>query len=65
VIAEKEGIFVVENHDGTRQEVKSILPLAIGDYVITQQNIAIEKIAAEQAEELFNILNQEESDEHV
>lgn len=47
-------IFIVENHKGDRQEVKSIVRLKIGDYCLTQQNVAIQKIGKKEAEELMN-----------
>lgn len=57
VVAEKDGLFIVEAPGGARQKVKSIVPLAIGDWVITQQNIAVDKIAAEHVDEFLNMLD--------
>lgn len=47
-------ILTVELPNGTRQEVKSIVELTIGDFCLTQQNMAIEKMDKEDAEELIN-----------
>ena len=39
--------------DGSRQTVKTIVDLAIGDYVLIQQNVAIEKMEPEEAQTLL------------
>lgn len=49
VIGLKGNMAVVESPDGSRQEVKSIVRLNVGDFCLTQQNVAIEKIEAEEA----------------
>ena len=48
--------IVVELINGDRQRVKSIVELKTGDFCLTQQNVAIEKIDAEYAAELIEIL---------
>lgn len=48
---------VVEKPDGGRQEVKSIIPMKVGDYVLTQQNVIIQKIGKKQADELLKLLS--------
>lgn len=52
----KDKTAVVEKPDGSRQEIRSIIELKIGDLVLTQQNIAIEKISQENYAELLNLL---------
>jgi|WetSurMetagenome_2_1015567.scaffolds.fasta_scaffold781082_2 hydrogenase maturation factor len=47
---------VVENPNGTRQNSKSILELAVGDYCLSQQGIIIEKLDKEDAQTILNIL---------
>lgn len=55
---------VVENPDGIGQEVKTIIDLKVGDFVLTQQNIVLEKIEKKEAEEtikmIFDIQNRKE-----
>jgi hydrogenase maturation factor len=59
VIGLKEnGQIILELFDGTRQAVKTIVGLAVGDYCLTQQNIAIEKITTADAEMIFQILKE-------
>lgn len=53
---EKNGLIVLELFDGTRQTVKTIVGLEIGDFCLTQQNVAIEKITTANAEMIFQIL---------
>jgi len=48
---------IVELHDGTRQELKSLIKLAVGDFVLSQQNVIIEKMDKEEAEEIFDMIN--------
>ncbi len=48
---------MVENPAGDRQKVKSIIELKTGDYCLTQQNIAIDKISKKEVKELLKILN--------
>jgi hydrogenase expression/formation protein HypC len=50
--------IVVENPAGIRQNVKSIVNLSVGDYCLTQQGIAIEKIEKQQAEEALKFLKE-------
>lgn len=47
---------VVENPDGIGQEVKTIIDLKVGDFVLTQQNVIIEKIDKKYAEEIFKMI---------
>lgn len=50
---------LVELLDGTRQKVKSIIDLEVGDYCLTQQNVAIEKMAPEEANTIRELLQRE------
>jgi hydrogenase maturation factor len=56
VISRKGDFFIVENPTGVRQEVKSLLELEIGNYCLTQQNVAIEKIGEDEAQKIIEIL---------
>lgn len=60
VIEIKKNSVIVENHLGDRQEIKSLIKLIVGDFVLTQQNIVIEKIKSKYAKEIFDILNKKE-----
>lgn len=60
VVEIKEHSVVVENHAGDRQEMKTLVELAIGDFVLSKQNVAIEKIEREYAEEIFNMIRKED-----
>ncbi|HAV11025.1 MAG TPA: hypothetical protein DCX32_00540 [Candidatus Moranbacteria bacterium] len=51
------GIVVAEDIRGDRQEFKTIVQLEIGDYVATQQNMVIQKMEKEEAEEIFDMIN--------
>ena len=53
---EENGQIILELFDGTRQAVKTIVGLAVGDYCLTQQTVAIEKITTADAEMIFQIL---------
>jgi hydrogenase maturation factor len=59
VIAVKENTAVVEGMNGDRQEVKTIVNLNVGDFCLTQQNVAIEKFTAEEARELISLFKTE------
>ena len=49
---------MVEDHVGDRHEVKNIIEsLQIGDFVLSQQNVAIEKIEKKYAQEIFDMIN--------
>lgn len=52
-----EDFVVVENHDGSRQELKSLIKsLKVGDFVLSKQNIAIEKVDKKYAQEIFDMI---------
>lgn len=58
VLIKKGNNYVVEKSDGKKQEVKSIIKIKIGDYVVTQSNVIIQKLSKKQAQEINNLLNQ-------
>ncbi len=55
VIAKEENFFIIESPSGVRQKVKSLIDLKIGDFVLTQQNIVVEKIEQKEAKEILKI----------
>ena len=59
VIEIKGDGVVVEMPNGSRQTVKSIVDLAIGDFVLTQQNIVVQKIDEIEAKSILRILKGE------
>jgi hydrogenase maturation factor len=56
VVEIKKDTIIVENPVGTRQEVKSIVDLKAGDFCLTQQNVAVQKISKKEAEEILKII---------
>lgn len=52
VISREGDFFVVENPAGDRQKVKSIMEIKIGDNVLTQNSVIIQKISEKQALEI-------------
>jgi len=57
VIEIKKDTIIIENPAGIRQVVKSIVDLKAGDFCLTQQNIAVQKIGKDEASEIFKMLN--------
>lgn len=58
VVEIRDNSIVVEDHTGSRQEMKSLLKsLKVGDFIVSQQNIAIEKIEKKYAQEIFDMIN--------
>lgn len=49
-------LITVELSDGSRQIVKSIVELKPGDFCLTQQNVAVQKISKTEAKEMFEII---------
>ena len=47
---------IVESPDGTRQNMKSIIKLAVGDYCLSQQGVIIDKIDKKTAKEIINMI---------
>lgn len=56
VVEIRENSVVVESHDGNRQEMKTLIELTIGDFVISQQNIILEKMSKKYAEEMLTLI---------
>lgn len=56
VISVSENLVTVENPDRTRQELKTVIGLEAGDYVISQQNVIIEKINKEEADDILKMI---------
>jgi hydrogenase maturation factor len=48
---------IVEDYLGDRQELKTLIELAVGDFVISQQNIILEKIPQDDALELLQLIS--------
>jgi hydrogenase maturation factor len=59
VVQINDGTITVELLDGTRQVVKSIVELEVGDFCVTQQNVAVEKMDTETVDAVFEIMGQE------
>ncbi|MFA6047973.1 MAG: HypC/HybG/HupF family hydrogenase formation chaperone [Parcubacteria group bacterium] len=51
---------VVELPNGDRQTVKSIVDLGVGDFCLTQQNVAIYKLDQKEAEEVLGLFQNRE-----
>lgn len=51
----QDNSVIVENLNGGRQKVGSIIKVRVGDNVLTQNNIIIQKISKKQAKELANL----------
>ena len=56
VISVKKNIIVAETPEKNKTELKSIIKVKKGDYVLSQQNVIIQKIGKKQAEELLGLL---------
>ena len=56
VLSVKKNIVAVQNPLGKKQELKSIIKVRKGDYILSQQNVIIQKIGKKQAEELLGLL---------
>lgn len=59
VLEVRGGSVVTEDFQGNRQELKTLIELTIGDFVISQNNIVIEKIEGDLAREIFDIMKGE------
>ena len=55
VISREGDFFTVENPAGDRQKVRSIEKIKIGDNVLTQNSIIIQKISKKQALEITEL----------
>jgi len=57
VIEIKESSVIVETHTGDRQELKTLIKsLQVGDFIVSQQNIAIDKIEKKYAQAIFDMI---------
>lgn len=59
VLEARSDLAVTEDFQGNRQEMKTLIELAIGDFVISQNNIIIEKIDKDLAKEILDIMKGE------
>jgi hydrogenase maturation factor len=48
--------ITVENRDQSREQVRSLIEVAIGDFVVVENNIIIEKINQDKINEFLQIL---------
>ena len=60
VISVENGNVIVEDFQGNRQEMKTIVELETGDFCVSQQNVVVQKLNKDQAQEIFNILDYKE-----
>lgn len=51
-----ENEVVVEDHLGNRQKMKTLVELAIGDFVLAKQNVVLEKMDTQDAQEIFDMI---------
>ncbi len=65
VISRKGNFFIVQLPDGTGQKVKSVVDLKIGDYCLTQQNVAVQKLEKKEAKKILKLLTNEKKGEKV
>lgn len=53
----KQNSVIVENHVGDRQELKSLVEsLQVGDFVLVQQNVVLEKVDKKIAKQIFDMI---------
>jgi hydrogenase maturation factor len=58
VISIDKDFVTCERPDGTREMLKSIISVAEGDYVFSQQKIIIQKMDPADAEEILDLFQQ-------
>lgn len=51
------GIYVLEKNNGEKQEAKSIINVKVGEFVVTQSNVIVQKISKKQAKEINELIN--------
>ncbi len=56
VVSVAERDIITESPDGTRQNMKSIIKLAVGDYCLSQQGVITDKIDKKTAKEIINMI---------
>lgn len=58
VVEIRDDSVVVLTHTGDRQELKTLIrSLRVGDFVISQQNIIMEKMRKKDAEEMIELIS--------
>jgi hydrogenase maturation factor len=55
VVGIEDNLIRVEKPDGTCENLKSIVDLNVGDFVFSQQEIIIQKLSAEEAQEVLSL----------
>jgi hydrogenase maturation factor len=58
ILSKKGDNYIVEKEGGAKQEVKTIIKVGTGDYVLTQNNVIIQKLTKKQAEEINKLFQQ-------
>ena len=56
VIKISDTYITVENRDKSQEQARTLIDITIGDFVIVENSIIIEKIKNEKIDELFKIL---------
>jgi len=56
VIAIEKDVVVTEDFQGNRQELKTLIELSVGDFVCSQQNVVIDKMSSEEAQEILQLV---------
>ncbi|MDO8529386.1 MAG: HypC/HybG/HupF family hydrogenase formation chaperone [bacterium] len=57
VLSEENGYYVISKDKKSKQKVKSIIKIRVGDFVLTQNNVIIQKITKKQAGEINKLLS--------
>ncbi len=57
VIEINGNLVIVQTHTGDRQTLKTLIELSIGDFVISQQNIILEKLETNEALEILALFD--------
>jgi hydrogenase maturation factor len=60
VISIEGNNITIENPSGDRQNVKSVVELSVGDFCLTQQNVAIYKLEKKEAQEVLGFFEGKE-----
>lgn len=59
VILVNKSDIVVENHKGEKINIRSLVDTEVGDYVLVENGVAIEKISKEKMSEIIEIKKEE------
>ncbi|MDR3583572.1 MAG: HypC/HybG/HupF family hydrogenase formation chaperone [Candidatus Pacebacteria bacterium] len=65
VISINGGVVIVENPNGDRQEMKTIVELKPGDFCLTQQNVVIDKMDKSDAQDLIKEIRRIKEKEEI